>query len=538
MRRLILPISLLAATALPAAAAHATTYCVNKPACAAVPGNLTAPTLKGAIDAAAAHAGQDAIELGAGTFPYPGALPKVANTNDISAITGAGQGTTHVVEGAAGALEVDDPGAVVQDLTIDTIAGTSAGALVLQGAGSTARRVTVGGLGDDGEAIGLDGGAILDHVKVDVPKVGGGMTSAYVFGSGGATIGDSSFSAGYGIRVNTIGTATLRNVKTDAAIVPLSLDAGVLDADGLLVGATGTNGDLVVLGAGSNATATVRHATLVARAGTTAVHVTSYANGARASATLRDVAITGPGTAINRTSTNGGITSLDIAYSAYDPSKTNVVGLPGPTDVPAPADSAFANAAGGDYSLPAGSPLVDKGEPVLPAGAATTDLAGGPRVTGARTDIGAYEYAPPAPISAPSGNGAAEEGSTPGTGGGTTSPVPAPIADAGVAPKLLLSASAKQKLDRKGRFAVRAVCAAPLGCQGTLKLVSGKVVLGRVKVSLKNGAKATFHVTLTRAGRAFLNRHAKAVRVSVTASVHDARGTRLPARTAFSGRRH
>src|SRR4051812_35128249 len=106
MRRLLLPLTLLAASVLPAAAAQATTYCVDKPACAAVPGHLPSSTLKGAIDAAAAHPGQDAIELGAGTFPYPGSLPRVATTNDISAITGTGQGATHVVEGPAGALEV------------------------------------------------------------------------------------------------------------------------------------------------------------------------------------------------------------------------------------------------------------------------------------------------------------------------------------------------------------------------------------------------------------------------------------------------
>jgi hypothetical protein len=183
----------------------------------------------------------------------------------------------------------------------------------------------------------------------------------------------------------------------------------------------------------------------------------------------------------------------------------------------------------------AGSPLIDRGEPALPAGTATTDLAGAPRVAGGRTDIGAYEYQPPvAPISAPSGAAPEEQGTT-GAGGTTTPPA---LAGSGrtALPKLLLSASARQRLDRRGRFAVRATCAAALGCRGTLKLTAGHVTLGTARVALRSGARGTFHIRLTRAGRALLKRHAT-LKVAVRASVRDAHGTALPARTAFSLRR-
>jgi hypothetical protein len=541
MRRLLLPLAVLAASALPAAAADATTYCVSKPACAAISGNLTAPTLKGAIDAAAAHAGQDAIELGAGTFPYPGSLPRVASSNDISAIAGMGQGTTHVAEGAAGALEVDDPGTLVSDLTVDVVAGNSSNALVLTGAGATARRVTVSGPADAGDAIGLYGGAVLDHVTVDVPTTGGGMQAAYVYGTGGATITDSSFTGAYGLRVNDLGTTTIRNVRTQAPVAPFELDSGTLDADGLLVTApaSASSGELVEIYTGATATATLRHATLVTQAGVEGIALTADGAGSHASLTARDLVIAGPGTAIERQQLAGGTATLNLAYSSYDAAKvTGVAGLPGLTDLALPADPGFVDAASGDYALRAGSPLIDRGEPSLPAGAATTDLAGGPRVAGGRTDIGAYEYAPlpPAvaiPISAP--------GTTTPTPAPAPAPAPAPppVQATKVLPKLLLTASARQKLDRRGRFAVVATCAAALGCRGTVKLTarSGRrtVTLGSARLSLKSGARTTIHVRVSRAGRALLRRHAK-LAISVSASARDGGGTRLPAKTAFSGR--
>jgi hypothetical protein len=538
MRSLLLPLSAVAACALPSAAT-ATTYCVNKPSCAAVPGNLTAPTLKSAINLAGANPGQDAIELGAGTFPYPGSVPTVMSNNDISTISGAGQGTTHVVQGASGALEVDRAGTVVQDLTIDTIAGVTSNAFVLQGAGATARRVTVGGAGDDGAAFGLDGGAVLDHVTVAVPRVSGGMTAAYVFGSGGATIADSSFSAAYGIRVNDADTTRLRNVRTASMFTPLEVDAGTLDADGLLVTPPDGNGDLVTIGSGGTATATLRHATLLTRAGTTGIDVNAYAAGGRATAIVRDTVVTGAGTALRRASVGGATASLDIAYSAYDPARTNIVGLPGATDVVL-GDPRL----GADFAPLAGSPLIDRGELALPAGAAATDLAGAPRVSGGRTDIGAFEVqAPPVPISAPAGSGAPQESTAPPAPAPAPPAVPAPLAGVGrpLGARLVLFASARQRLDKHGRFTVAATCDAPLGCTGTLRLTarSGRrtVTLGSTKVSLRNGAARTFHIRLTRSGRALLRHHSKGLSVAVRASVRDAHGTSLPARTAFSGRR-
>jgi hypothetical protein len=542
MRRLLLPLSVLAASALPAAAANATVYCVGKPACAAQPGHATAATLKAAVDAAAAHPGQDAIELGAGTFPFPGTTPYVDDANDISTIAGMGEGATHLVEGPrTPALEVHDPGAVVQDLTIDAVAGSTASALVLDGGpGTTARRVTVtGGPASAGVAFAVDGGGLLDHVTASAPQRTGGMTAAYVFGAGGATISDSSFTASYGIRVNDADTTRLRNVRTDALWRPVQIDQGTIDVDGLLASAPATaSEELVSVATGAIASLTLRHATLVMHAGMNGVAANAYAAGAKASVVARDVVVTGGGGyAFTRLTSNGGAASVNVAYSAYAPTRTyNIPGLPGPTDLALPDDPRF----GADHALLAGSPLIDRGELTLPAGGAATDLAGGARVVGGRTDIGAYEYTPPATTAPVADPVAAPATTAPPAPAPAAAPLPVAAAGTPLPARLVLFAGARQKLDKRGRFTVAATCDAPLGCKGTLRLTarSGRrtVTLGSVKVALRNGAARTFHITLNRSARRLLARRGR-LSVAVSAAVRDGGGARLPARTAFSGRR-
>ncbi len=66
---------------------------------------------------------------------------------------------------------------------------------------------------------------------------------------------------------------------------------------------------------------------------------------------------------------------------------------------------AFANAAGGDLREAAGSPTIDAGIDNAANGA--LDLAGTPRMSGARTDIGPYELQVPATVPSPTGRRAA-----------------------------------------------------------------------------------------------------------------------------------
>src|SRR3954453_18431652 len=110
-------VSLAAASASASAVAQADTYCVAKPACAAQPGGHASADLTTALANAAAHGGPDRIEMGPGTFPYPGATPTVQSTNDITEIVGAGRGATILMAGAGQfALAVDRAGVTVSDL--------------------------------------------------------------------------------------------------------------------------------------------------------------------------------------------------------------------------------------------------------------------------------------------------------------------------------------------------------------------------------------------------------------------------------------
>ena len=60
------------------------------------------------------------------------------------------------------------------------------------------------------------------------------------------------------------------------------------------------------------------------------------------------------------------------------------------------ADPAFVDAAGGDFSLGAGSPCVDRGDASLLPGDVETDIAGSARVSNAALDMGAFERQCPA----------------------------------------------------------------------------------------------------------------------------------------------
>jgi len=75
----------------------------------------------------------------------------------------------------------------------------------------------------------------------------------------------------------------------------------------------------------------------------------------------------------------------------------------------------------GDHHLVFGSPCIDAGDPDYIAGPAETDIDGNPRVFGARIDMGAHEFAPPAPMIEVSATefefSAIERGSNPGIQG-------------------------------------------------------------------------------------------------------------------------
>ncbi len=110
------------------------------------------------------------------------------------------------------------------------------------------------------------------------------------------------------------------------------------------------------------------------------------------SITFRNSIAFGYGTTFDTDSTS----SISTDYSDYPETRTGSGTITEAHQLN--VDPGFANAGAGDYSLAAGSPLIDAGDPAgIVAGESLTDLAGNPRLAGPRLDIGTYEFQPPPP---------------------------------------------------------------------------------------------------------------------------------------------
>ncbi len=125
---------------------------------------------------------------------------------------------------------------------------------------------------------------------------------------------------------------------------------------------------------------------------------------------LRDSVLDGFETDVKRNAfPDSAGSSLDVAWTRVDPKSVvengaGTITLANTTV----ADPGFIDPAAGNYALRSDSPLVDAGNPAGPApGDPLIDLAGQPRYTphlagGApRSDLGAFETAPPAPAPSP-----------------------------------------------------------------------------------------------------------------------------------------
>jgi len=293
-------------------------------------------------------------------------------------------------------------------------------------------------------------------------------------------------------------------------------DAGDVDADGLLARALPGGVAVGVESYGDTLPTHVdlRHATIVGAPDETAL-VIAQDNPLTSDVVARDPVITGGSPADVELATYGaGATArLDIAYSAFRPT-TVVASGPGAEEVVSgagivtPAAPGFADAAGLDFRLVAGSPLIDAGEPgALAAGQSTVDLAGLARLVDgngdgeARRDIGAYEYQPPAP---PAGGGTTT----------TTTPPPPAASPPIVEPRPLLTLPGGRIRVTRTYVARLPIRCSGAPCDGTLRLSTvirrngraKRITIGRGAFSLATGRTATVRIRLTRDGRALLRR--------------------------------
>lgn len=457
--RLLLP-ACLAALALLPASASATTFCVPtfSAACPNDGTTVAQASLETAMSTSGSDGTADTIVLGPGVF------------STTSTFTPTGTDALTVVGQGAGAS------------FLTSSSGANVFVVSLTGRGPTLLRdlsIVVGESfpTDNGSALNADAGTILRDVEVELrnpPSAGGTGSYGLTFNGGISSLER--------VRIAPSGSGALATALDVGSATPTGLTATQLTIEQPRVtairaesGSPVTASRVVVVGARSTAvlarpatvtltnllltmaadtppvaatspsatasSVTLDHATIVSSAPgatTPPVAATAQSTGG-ATVTVTNSIVSGFAGAGQRSAT--GVGPARIALSASH--VPGVVGAAGPgstsaTDMVLSAPT-FADPAGFDFSLAAGSAGVDAGTPGTAS--PTVDLNGNPRVLDgngdgtAIRDIGAYERPapPPAPAPQPSptptptpapGTGTPGTGTVPGPGGGTTA-VPA-----------------------------------------------------------------------------------------------------------------
>jgi hypothetical protein len=156
----------------------------------------------------------------------------------------------------------------------------------------------------------------------------------------------------------------------------------------------------------------------------------------------------------------GAQVNIAMAYSDYShplTANTGVITDGGHNTSSAPV---FVDQAGGDFREQLSSPTVDAGIDD-PANNGTLDFAGGPRLGGAHTDIGAFEYQPPAAIAAAGG---ASQSAV--VGSAFANPLSAKVTDAVGNPVFGVTVTFTAPGDPAGTFAGAASVQATTGADG------------------------------------------------------------------------
>jgi hypothetical protein len=384
--------------------ANATTYCVNSPGCSGTP----EPDLQTALTTAEGTAGiADTVMVGS-----PGATPAAGYTyNATDRLDLVGAGPTATVLTASGA------GSTVLSLT--------------GGAGSTVShlglRLPAGG------QYGAQTNASLSDVDVTSADPGTGTQTGVLFTGGSPTwtgghvvlppssgnmVGVSADSPGVSLTLQDLfitaqargltlsrGSATLHRLSV-ASGTTMDVNGENVTVNNLLYRAIPA-GELDFLVADSNlgdSVVNLAHVTAVGDGTAASTGILANGNGGHSlTVNLTDSIMRGMGTSVIRQANGAGsVSNVSVAYSDLDPfarqRETNAGGGSGSITSGAGnigVDPKWANPAAGDFSLLAGSPAIDAGDPAAAPGAeSATDLAGKPRFVG-RTDMGALEFQPP-----------------------------------------------------------------------------------------------------------------------------------------------
>ena len=384
----------------------AATYCVQGPC-----EGETRATVQAAIDSAALTPERDRINIGVGSIT--GSQFEADTDVDIVG-AGSGPGGTELYApaglGDPPRYWVSDPRATIRDLSVRRDGADGVQALRLAGTGENVSiTITAGSLNAtalimEGTATfrgGSGGFTVPAQSDIGVQNVGGTRL----------TIEDSVLTAGRGIvaseamtvrRSRVAGSrsgieATGSSVTVDSTLIQLIDDPAVSGTG--LVAATNSLRDASLLARGVTIVGDPDDAGQHGVASVTST--TRSASVAVRGVIVRDVA----GDHLTRSSSGTGAADLSISYSDYDFDQKGSAGNGTLTEGEGRlnnVDPLFESAAGADYRLRAGSPLIDVGDPAgLAEGESATDRAGQARVAdgtgdcGFRRDIGAHEYRAP-----------------------------------------------------------------------------------------------------------------------------------------------
>lgn len=412
--------ALLLAVALPAVAA-ATDYCVApNDSC----GGVNKQKLEDALDAADDSNDADRIFLGAHEYTAPTASGYNYSQAYPLEIIGAGMRQT-TLTGPPAASKVlafyGGPGSSIHDLTIRLPQNAADFAAGLE-TESTARRIeVVEHPSQANRRIGVDlaeSGGTLEDSLVTLPNTPHDSW-AVVLGDSGTAVRRSTLSAWTAVR--SLG-GSIEHSRLIASSAGVAAQRGVTTLEHSLVHMT--EGESVGIYAsaalGSHATLNADGVTIVGPGlplTDGAGAFTNFAPAESVDVNLTNSIIRGVERSLVAQTAGPGQAAIAVSYSDYDPSgdvKSGTAKI-SEANVSNLGDARFVDAAGGDYHLLPGSPLVDAGDPAAAPG---LDLDGhslnadGNGDGTARRDLGAFELQPAAGGGG-GGEGTGQQGNTP-----------------------------------------------------------------------------------------------------------------------------
>ena len=387
------------------ALAPASTYCVGSPSdCSGIAKPGTPAGLQEALAQAEANAENDSIRIGPGTYTAPGPAGFSINSPAHGVhIRGEGPAATVLAGSGLNAVTlrlsgVGGDASTVSDLGLRLSEGgaSPSGLVLTDGAAGNVTVTSPPGL-TDGHGVELID-ASFEHGSVTVPGLHGIETANSSF------VGSTSILARVALK-SSVGTLIVAKSRIETSQVGIATGSGAAGITDTLIHVSGGAGDEYGLLATSNVqaqqltvvgTGTPKHGLIASRAG-----------GGSALLKLQNSTVTGFAHDLTASGDPISLAGIAVSYSNYE--STTV--LPGGAITPGfgnlSVPPGFVDAAAGDFHLRHDSPLLDRGDDIIPPG--STDLDDRPRVvdsdgySGPLADIGAYEYQRAAPTAAISG---------------------------------------------------------------------------------------------------------------------------------------